>query len=113
MHGKLHDVVHARKPSALDGALVKGSEPSLLPEGAVPQQGDDVVYMFPKLFERQVEVLVFVASAPAVPGKVHDLSSSSKLDFLVSYIGEWGGRMHVDAAQSCWASRGGGAGSCT
>lgn len=90
VNGKLHDIVHARKPSALDGALVKAAEKSLLPASTVPVEGDDVLYMFPKMFERQVEVLVFVASAPAVPGRVHDLSSSSKLDFHVSYIDESG-----------------------
>ncbi len=85
--GNLHDTVHVRKPTALDGALVKGFEKQALPAETVPVDGDDVIYMFPKMFERQVEVLMFVASAPAIPGKQHDLSSSSKLEFAVSYTG--------------------------
>ncbi|KXZ43972.1 hypothetical protein GPECTOR_76g793 [Gonium pectorale] len=88
--GALHDTLHARKPTALDGALVKGFEKQALPEETVPVQGDDVIYMFPKKFERQVEVLMFVASAPAIPGKKHDLSSSGKLEFAVSYTDESG-----------------------
>ena len=162
VNGKLHDIVHARKPSALDGALVKGTEKSLLPASALPVEADDVLYMFPKvrasawmrrranprapkagpgrqregvatqhtqswsplrshkwrtplamhvqMFERQVEVLVFVASAPAVPGRVHDLSSSSKLDFHVSYIGETRGRaacFRDRDARAGWAARDG------
>ncbi|GIL89419.1 hypothetical protein Vretifemale_17222 [Volvox reticuliferus] len=83
--GNLHDTLHVRKPTALDGALVKGFEKQALPEETVTVEGDDVIYMFPKMFERQVEVLMFVASAPAIPGKKHDLSSSSKLEFAVSY----------------------------
>ncbi|EFJ41265.1 hypothetical protein VOLCADRAFT_121654 [Volvox carteri f. nagariensis] len=83
--GNVHDTLHVRKPTALDGALVKGFEKQALPEETVPVEGDDVIYMFPKMFERQVEVLVFVASAPEIPGKKHDLSSSSKLEFAVSY----------------------------
>ncbi|KAG2494781.1 hypothetical protein HYH03_007024 [Edaphochlamys debaryana] len=46
--------------------------------------------MFPKKFERQVEVLLFVASCPSIPGKKHDLSSSEKLEFAVSYRDETG-----------------------
>ncbi|GFR40656.1 hypothetical protein Agub_g1241 [Astrephomene gubernaculifera] len=83
--GTVHDTLHARKPTALDGALVKGFEKQALPEEAVPVEGDDVIYMFPKKFERQVEVLMFVASAPTIPGKKHDLSSTGKLEFAVSY----------------------------
>ncbi|PNW85872.1 hypothetical protein CHLRE_03g201900v5 [Chlamydomonas reinhardtii] len=83
--GQLHDTLHARKPTALDGALVKGFEKQALPEETVQVEGDDVIYMFPKKFERQVEVLLFVASAPSIPGKKHDLDSSSKLEFAVSY----------------------------
>lgn len=88
--GQLHDTLHARKPTALDGALVKGFEKQALPEETVQVEGDDVIYMFPKKFERQVEVLLFVASAPSIPGKKHDLDSSSKLEFAVSYSGTFG-----------------------
>jgi hypothetical protein len=85
--GRVHDTLNARKPIALDGALVKGSEPQALPEEAQPVSGDDVIYMFPKRFERQVEVLMFVASAPSVPGKKFDLGSSAGLEFAVTYSG--------------------------
>lgn len=88
MKGNVHDTLHIRKPTALEGALVKGFEKQALPEGTLPVEGDDVIYMLPKMFERQVEVLMFVASAPAIPGKKHDLSSSSKLEFAVSYTGK-------------------------
>lgn len=84
---------------------MKGTEKQSLPAETVPCEGDDLIYMFPKKFERQVEVLLFVASAPAIPGKKHDLGSSERLEFAVSYIGEHWAGSHAAPHSSCCTAR--------
>ena len=79
------DVVHKHKPSALDSALVSNADKDTwLPE-TKEVAGDQVIHVMPKHLDPQAEVIVFVASAPVLPGKKNDLNSSSLLDFVVSY----------------------------
>lgn len=52
--GKLDDTVYSRKPTALDGAVVRGSETLALPENFQPVSADDSIHVFPKLFVRKV-----------------------------------------------------------
>lgn len=52
--GKLDDTVYSRKPTALDGAVVRGSETLALPENFQPVTADDSIHIFPKLFIRKV-----------------------------------------------------------
>ena len=58
VNGKLDDTVYSRKPTALDGAVVRGTETQALPENFQPITGDDVIHIFPKLFIRQVSFSV-------------------------------------------------------
>ncbi|MEW5301992.1 MAG: hypothetical protein WDW36_004810 [Sanguina aurantia] len=83
--GKLIDTVHAGKHTALEGAIISNLDPAQLPEELVPSRGDDVIHVFPKKFERTVEVLMLVASAPKPPGAAYDLSFPKELVFTVTY----------------------------